>query len=195
MTSDSPGASLGWQDAQIVIPKAWLSFTREQLATAVARRTIAVNSGSYMRGLLVAFLWNIGGFTLCTFLPGASLVSIAGLVTTVCGFTIWSFIGLLILPTVSRNASLIIDEELLSQGTPTALISTTAQKMDQLQDDEPDRPRLIETIFHPVPNVASRAKTERVYGFAAWNVARTTLFLSWACLGFLSRCSLQRRSS
>ncbi len=173
--------------AQIVIPKAWLSFTSEQLATAIARRAIALNSGSYMRGLLVASLWNIGGFALCTFLPGAGLGSVAELVTTVCGFTIWSFVGLLILPTVSRNASLKIDEEILTQGVPATLIFTTAQKMDQLQDDEPVRPRLIETIFHPVPNVASRKKNEPVSGFAAWNVARTTLFFSWACLGFLSR--------
>ena len=173
--------------AQIVIPKAWLSFTKEQLATAIARRAIAVNSGSSMRGLLVAFLWNIGGFGLCTFLPGAGLASVAGLLTTVCGFTIWSFIGWLILPTISRNASLNIDEELLTQGMPATLISTTALQMDQLQDDEPERPRLIETIFHPVPNVASREKNEPVRGFAAWNVARTTLFFSWACLGFLSR--------
>ena len=28
--------------AQIVIPKAWLSFTREQLATAIARRAMAI---------------------------------------------------------------------------------------------------------------------------------------------------------
>ncbi len=172
---------------QIVIPKAWLSFTCEQLATAVARRAIAVNNGNYMRGLMVAFLWNIIGFTLCTLLPGASLESVGGLVTTVCGFTLWSFIGLLTLPTASRNASLKIDEELLTKGMPATLISATAQKMDRLQDDEPERPRLIEAIFHPVPNVSSRNQNVPVRGFAAWNVARNTLFFSWGCLGFLSR--------
>ena len=173
--------------AQIVIPKAWLSFTIEQLATAIARRAIAINSGSYTRGLILAFAWNVAGFLLCSLILGAGLASVAALITTVCGFTLWSFIGLLILPTVSRNASLKIDEELLTQGMPATLISTTAQKMDQLQDDEPERPRLIEMIFHPVPNVTSRNRSEPVRGLAAWNVARTTLFFSWACLGFLSR--------
>ena len=142
--------------AQIVIPKAWLSFTREQLATAIARRAVAVHSGSYSRGLAVAFAWNVGGFLLCSMIPGGGLTTVAELVTTISGFTLWSFLGLLTLPTLSRNASLAIDNELLRQGMPAELISSTAFKMDELQDGEPERSRWIETIFHPVPNVSSR---------------------------------------
>jgi len=124
---------------------------------------------------------------LCSLLPAASLATVAGLVTTICGFTLWSFFGLLVLPTISRNASLKIDQELLDRGTPLELITKTAFTLDQMQDGEPDRSRIVETIFHPVPNVTSRNKDEPVRGLAAWNVARTTLFFSWACLGFLSR--------
>lgn len=175
------------RNAQIVIPEAWLAFTRQQLATAIARRSIAVYSGSYTRGLLLAFVWNVGGFAISSLLPGAGLTSVAGLATTVCGFTLWSFLGLLTLPTLSRNASLKIDQELRQQGISPELIRESALTMDQLQDDEPERPRLIETIFHPVPNVTSRNPSETIRGLAAWNVARTTLFFSWACLGFLSR--------
>jgi hypothetical protein len=104
-----------------------------------------------------------------------------------CGFTVWSFLGLLVLPTVSRNASLQIDEELVHLGLPFELITNTASTMDHLQDGEPERSRFIETIFHPVPSVNGRNQSKTVKGFAAWNVARTTLFLSWACLGLLSR--------
>ena len=111
--------------AQIVIPNAWLTFTREQLATAIARRAVAINSGSYSRGLLLAFAWNVCGFVLCSLLPAAGLTTVAGLVTTVCAFTLWSFLGLLVLPTVSRNASLKIDQELLQQGTPIESVSYT----------------------------------------------------------------------
>ena len=175
------------KNARIVIPKAWLSFTTEELATAIARRAFAVGSGSYMWGLVFAFTWNLAGFFVCSFLPGAGLASVAGLMTTVCGFTLWSFLGLLTLPTVSRNASLKIDQALVLQGMPLALITNTASSMDQLQDDEPKRPRLVETIFHPVPSVHGRNCNKPVTGIAAWNVARTTLFFSWACLGFLSR--------
>ena len=57
--------------ARIVIPESWLKFSTAQLAAAIARRAIAIDSGSYRRGLVVAFLWNIVGFMLCTQLPGA----------------------------------------------------------------------------------------------------------------------------
>ena len=182
------GGIIGFgKHAQIVIPEAWLSFDREQLAVAIARRAVAINSGSYTMGLLFAFVWNACGFLLCSLIPGAELVSVAGLVTTVCGFTLWSFLGLLTLPTLSRNASLKIDQQLTKQGMPSELIRSAAFTMDQLQDGEPERPQFIEAIFHPVPNVTSRNRTEPVGGLAAWNVARTTLFFSWACLGFLSR--------
>jgi len=175
------------QGAQIIIPRAWLSFEREQLATAIARRATAINSGSYTRGLIAALLWNACGFLLCSFAPGAELTTVAGLMTTVCAFTLWSFLGLLILPSVSRNASLKIDQELMKQGMSAELIRSAAFSMDELQDGEPERPGMIETIFHPVPTVASRNPIQPVRGPAAWNVARTTLFFSWACLGFLSR--------
>ncbi|MFK7768436.1 MAG: hypothetical protein AB8B55_14540 [Mariniblastus sp.] len=181
--------------AKIIVPKTWLKFPTEQLATAIARRAMAINSGSYTRGLAIALVWNVCGFLLCAMLPGAGLTSVASLLTTICGFTLWSFVGLLTLPTASRNASLSIDQLLIKQGTPADLISDTAYEMDQLQDGEPERPALIETIFHPVPNVASRKGVHPVTGFEAWNVARTTLFFSWACLGFLSRsvhCNIGR---
>ena len=181
--------------AQIVIPQAWLSFDREQLAAAIARRAAAVNSGSYSRVLVLAFAWNICGFLVCSQIPGAGLATVAGLVTTISGFTLWSFLGLLTLPTLSRNASLKIDEQLLRQGIPANLISETAFTMDQLQDGEPERSRLVDAIFHPVPNVSSRNLDAPSGGLAAWNVARTTLFFSWPCLGFLARsvhCNIGR---
>lgn len=181
--------------ATIVIPQAWLSFDNPELATALARRSAAISSGSYVRGLTLAFAWNLIGFGLCSLIPADGLASIAGLVTTLCWFTLWSFIGLLVLPTVSRNASLLIDDELVRRGVPLEWVANTAASMDQLQDDEPARPRWIETIFHPVPSVQGRSRPDRGRGIGAWNVARTTLFFAWPCLGLLSRsvhCNLGR---
>lgn len=175
------------KNAQIIVPKAWLSFSREQLATAIARRAVALESGSYTLGLILAFVWNLGGFYLCTLFPEAGLASVAQLMTTACVFTLWSFLGLLTLPSVSRSASLKVDQTLVERGMPGQLIEKTAFSMDQFQDGEPERPALIETIFHPVPNVSSRNQATPIRGWTAWNAARTTLFFSWACLGFLSR--------
>ena len=174
--------------ARIVVPEAWLEvMTKEQLATAIARRAIAITSGSYTRGLLLAFLWNVIGFAFCCLLPYAGLTSVAALVTTFCWFTLWSFVGLLVLPTLSRNASLQIDQILSEKGASSDLIFETAYSQDKMQDGEPDRPKLIELIFHPVPSVSSRNNVTPKSTLGAWNVARTTLFFSWACFGVLSR--------
>jgi hypothetical protein len=179
----------------IVIPKAWLSFRNEELATALARRALAIRTGSYSRGLVLAFGWNLLGFFLASLIPENGVSTVAGLVSAICWFTLWSFMGLLILPTVSRNACLMIDDELVRLGLPPSWVTSTASTMDQLQDDEPQRPRWIEAIFHPVPSVHGRSRPERGRGLAAWNVARTTLLFSWPCLGVLSRsvhCNLGR---
>ena len=132
-------------------------------------------------------IWNLLGFSICTWLPGAGVTSVAELVTTVCGFSLWSFLGLLTLPTLSRDAALQIDWTLRKQGAESELIESTARQQDLMQDGEPDRPALIETIFHPVPSVNSRVHERPRYFMGSWNVARNSLFVSWACLGLLSR--------
>jgi hypothetical protein len=120
-------------------------------------------------------------------LPGASVDNVAGFVTLLCGFTLWSFLGLLTLPTISRKASLMVDGKLVEKEVSFDLILRTASSMDRLQDDESERPSFVETIFHPVPSVRRRERHQVVKGLVAWNVARTALFFSWSCLGFLSR--------
>jgi hypothetical protein len=176
------------QRSKIVIPEGWFRLlSDDELALAIARRAVAIHSGSYHRGLLAAAVWNLGGFLLATLLPGAGVASVAELVTTFCGFTLWSFAGLLLLHTFSRHASLQIDRQLIAEGVPDHLIRDTAWALDQMQDGEPHRPRLIETIFHPVPSVSRRNRPVNTSLPSAWNVARTTLFFSWACFGMLTR--------
>ena len=65
------GGIIGFgSNVRIVIPSAWLqTMTNEQLATAIARRAIAISSGSYTRGVVTAILWNVIGFALCCSLP------------------------------------------------------------------------------------------------------------------------------
>ena len=182
------GGIIGFgNSATIVIPQAWLGvMSKAELATVIARRAIAFNSGSYYRGLTFACGWNLLGFVICTQLPNAGVESVAALANTICGFTLWSFLGLLTLPTLSRNASLQIDHLLSERGTPKDLIYNTADSFDRMQDGEHSRPRWVETIFHPVPSVGRRNARPH-QGPAAWNVARTALFFSWACFGVLSR--------
>ncbi len=173
----------------ILIPRHWAAtLTAPQLAAAVCRRVEAVKSGSRTRGLMLAFGWTLVGFSLATILPGAGVKSVAELVTTCCGFTLWTFLGLLLLPSVSRFASYAIDDRIQRRGVSQQLLHETLAAIDQLQDDEPHRPALVETIFHPVPSLGNRRMASRSRSYVgAWHAARMTLYLSWACLGLLSR--------
>lgn len=162
----------------------------EGLALQIARRVGVLERGSRQRGVWIGLLWNLIGFSLATFLPNAGVTSVPGLLTTACGFTLWSFLGLLTLPSLSRPGVLEADHFAAEKGVPRALIERTIALLDQRQDDEPARSPLVETIFHPIPSVRSRVSHLTQNSSApvgAWQAARVALFLSWGCWGFLSR--------
>ena len=178
---------------RLLVPSHWRrGLGDEGLKAELLRWASVVRSGSRWRGIAAAFAWNLGGFVLASFLPGADVVSVAGLVTIVLGFTLWSFIGLLVLPSLSRPAVLAADRRALEAGADAAALEQTIERLDRLQDDEPDRTGVVETIFHPLPARARRiARMKADDGVAsmggAWHAARMALFLSWAGLGLLSR--------
>lgn len=172
----------------LILPRAWLDqLDTDQLSVAIARRLEALNTGSRTRGILLAVAWIIPGFAIASYLPGAGVTSIAELVTTCLGFTSWTFIGLLVLPTVSRQASYAIDSKVIHRGVPPELLKSMLKTLDRLQDDESTRPALIECIFHPVPSIENRLAFNDDGRPAAWHAARMMLFLSWSCLGLLAR--------
>ena len=193
------GGVVGWpgQDT-ILIPRKWLEvLSAPQLALAIARRFAAVSSSSRTRGLVLSLAWILSGFAIVSFVPGGGVVTVAQLVTTSCSFVGWIFAGLLILPTVSRRASYIIDRRVVEAGYDQNLLHSTLKQLDELQDDEPERNSCVETIFHPVPSVYNRRQTRRNSALTldAWHVARMILFLSWCSLGLLARvvhCNLGR---
>jgi hypothetical protein len=106
---------------------------------------------------------------------------------TCLGITLWTFLGLLTLPTLSRQASYAIDRSVIDQGASAATLHETVKTQDLFQDDEPTRSALIETIFHPVPSVDNRRAESAGTFPIAWHAARMTLFVSWACMGMLVR--------
>jgi hypothetical protein len=173
-----------------VIPRAWWAdLSTEALAAELKRRQGALATGSRLRGVLLAFAWNLTGFWLCASLPWAGVTTVYTLVETFLGCTLWSFLGLLILPSFSRPGVLEADRYALTHGTPRQQIESAMRELDHLQDDEPRRSRWVERIFHPIPAVDNRlaalASGEGRYG--AWHAARLALYLSWAQFGLLSR--------
>ena len=172
----------------IIVPKSWLSLlSSPQLAAVIARRIEAISSGSRTRGLLLALCWTIAGFMFSCLFCGGAPVSVAQLIAICFTFTCWTFLGLLILPSISRQSAYALDQRIKMRGVSPALLQRSLREIDHLQDDEPERPALVETIFHPVPAVERRDVNGGTTTAAAWHAARTTLFLSWSCLGLLSR--------
>ena len=168
-------------------------------AVAVRRRRQAIETGGWRRGRLVAIGFTLAGIALAATVVGSErLASAEGVVSLSLFFTLWSFLGLLVLPTPSRRGVADIDRSLLAAGCSRAAMERTIRQLDDLQDREQERPPVIEAIFHPVPSVESRLRGPHATGIrGAWDAARTAVYLSSAGLGLLGRavhCNCGRQS-
>lgn len=198
----------GWSGAdgkRLWVPAHWVSeLTAAQLTVAIARRVAVRESGLRRRGVLVAMVWSTTGFAVAASAPHADLVTAAGFVSTIAWFTLWSFLGVLLLPSLSRPAVFAADRRVAQMYDPADVAATIAQ-LDAWQDDEDERSPVVETIFHPVPSRAARMRALAAAArgdadapaTAAWHATRMMLFLSWAGLGGLARavhCNIGRPS-
>lgn len=180
---------------KLVLPATWFNtLTAEQIGVQIVRRLGALHRESRSRGVWLALIWNFAGFWIAASLAGGvqGVSSARGLFVTILYFNLWAFLGLLVLPSLSRPGVYEVDRFARDKGVPEPLLNETIEQLDKLQDDEPARSRLVETIFHPIPSVKNRQlklsrKQVRGMSMGAWHGARMALFLSWACLGFLSR--------
>lgn len=155
------------------------------------RREAVRQSGARTLGIVGAALFDLVGLAVVLFATSASVTSVAGVASVSLWVTLWSFLGLLVLPSLSRRAVIAADRSAVSGGIDRDELTPVLRRLDAAQEDEPRRRRLVETIFHPVPSLEGRiAALGAESGPAlpqAWNMARAALFLSWASLGLLSR--------
>lgn len=173
--------------ARVVLPDAWQRELGDLLEVEVTRRR-SLTGASYALGITLALAWTVGGVALSLALPGGGADGVAAMVTTGAWFTLWSFAGLLILPSVSRPAVMAADAA-AAAAFPAADVAAVIRDLDRLQDDEPERPGSVEVIFHPIPGAERRIQrlgTSRS-GVRPANVARLALPMSWCCLGFMGR--------
>jgi len=173
-----------------VLPARW----REVLGSggfelAVNRRSLAVKTGSWWRGRAVALLFTLAGLTAAAWLVGtARLGTPGGTIAFSLWFSLWSFLGLLTLPSLSRRGVIEIDDRAQAEGLSHMAMRTTTRLLDELQDGEPMRPALVETLFHPIPSVQTRLDGPRAQGrIGYWDAARTSVYLSLSGLGLLGR--------
>ena len=200
------GAWTGADAKRLWVSERWVrELPLEALTIALARRAGVRALGLRRRGVLVAVAWNTIGFATATQMPRAELMTAAGFVTVMAWFTLWTFLGLLVLPTLSRPAVFAADRWARSSYDAVSVASTITQ-LDRWQDDESDRAIGIEAIFHPVPARGARLRTlasddrptdTAAVASGAWHATRVMLYLSWAGLGGLARavhCNIGRPS-
>lgn len=173
-----------------LLPMRWRDVLGpEGYALAASRRSVAIKTGGWWRGRAVALLFTAVGLLFAALLVGSSNLGTGwGTIQFSLWFSLWSFLGLLTLPTLSRRGVIEIDERVQSEGYTAQLMRTNTERLDQLQDGEPMRSSLVETIFHPVPSVENRLegpRSHQVVGF--WDAARTSIYLSVAGIGLLGR--------
>lgn len=165
------------------------------LRAQLARRVGVLTSGLRRRGVLVAIAWNTAGLVLALQLPRADLVTAAGVVTVMAYATLWSFVGVLVLPSRSRPAVLAADA-FGAAATTRDDVARTVRTLDALQDDEPARSEWVERIFHPVPAREARLAAlaalpepidARAAAQGAWHATRMMLYTSGGALGLLGR--------
>ncbi len=173
-----------------VLPERWRELLGpESFGIAEARRNSVVRTGGWRRGRIVALLFTWFGLACAAAIVGSeNLARAHGIVELSLLFTMWSFFGLLILPTLSRSGVAEIDQQLRVAGFDRGVIERTMRCVDDLQDGERSRPSIVETIFHPIPSVHNRLDGPRAnYRRGYWDVARSAVYLSASGLGLLGR--------
>lgn len=198
-TIDASDASFagGWTGARglevLLLPARWArTLDAEALHAVLVRRRLGLQSGARAQGAIAALAFNGSGVVLVTaLLPGAGFDGVGPLAVFSAGMTLWSFAGLLTLPTLARSAVYALDQRAAAELGGSEALVRALERLDVDQEDEPSRDPAVETIFHPVPALESRVAALRRPGaapaFVPWRVARLALFTSWASLSWLSR--------
>jgi hypothetical protein len=178
---------------RFVIPASWFdTLSADGIAAQIARRIGIVQNESRTRGVFIAIAWNLLGLWLAINLTGSGAInSVRGLFTVSLWFTLWSALGMVVLPTFSRQGVYEADRFAKKAGVPQDVMETVITELDKQQDDEPTRSRWEEWIFHPTPSADNRIvelSRKRARGpIGAWHASSAALYTSWAGLGFLSR--------
>jgi hypothetical protein len=175
--------------AAILLPESWVSgLAGAELETVIQRRRWEVQNQIPARAFFSVVCWNLAGCIVGSWLldlPGREPGSAVFLQS--CWMTLWGFLGLLLLPTVSRRAVFAADQAAAAKGCDVA---GWIRKFPDITGEDGNAGALIQRIFYPIPSAKERlhrlgkAPESLVLG----NVARMNLFLSLATTTFLGRC-------
>ena len=172
---------------RILLPAQWENSLGESgMSTLLARRMLIVKMGWRNRGLALALMWVCGSWTAAALIVGFPDGTVATTLNQIFLSSVFHFLGLLTLPTPTRNMTLLVDRHMKNEPGGTQDFQSWVQRFSDLTDGEKNRHPWIERIFHPLPSVQSRL-SGTPSGWAAWNATRTMLYLSIFTGGLLWR--------
>jgi hypothetical protein len=128
-------------------------------------------------------------FGLALVAHGASVSSVADVVSVFLYFLMFSFAGLLLLPSFNRRSVFLLDGHVAAESDASMLCNAIST-VDEMTEQDASRSSAAESVFQPIPCPARRVAALHhppSRGTGTWNVATTTLFLSRAFGGPLSR--------
>jgi len=174
--------------ARSLLPAHWLiGLPEDQLAAESSRRQWQVERGLPARALILVLGWNLLGASIGSLACGlADRQPAEALLGYACWMTIWAFGGLLLLPTLSRNAVFAADRFAAEVGhDPRSWITHFP---DVVGEDGSSR-SAVQAIFYPIPSAALRLRQlEQPHSrMILGNLARSNLYYSWATLTLLGR--------
>lgn len=175
---------------RVLLPARWIrELDRQSVSVVRERRRIAATSAAWIRGRVLALAFTWTGIALAAVLVGSERLATAeGIITFSLIFTLWSFLGLLLLPTPSRAGVVEVDRAARESGVDPESLVKAARALDQYQDRESERRAGIEVVFHPIPSVRNRFEGPLITGGRGFlDAARTAIFLSASGLGLLGR--------
>lgn len=194
----------GWIGAwrpTLWIPAHWTGSDMQTLRRVQwVRRSVQLRSGARMRGWWAAVLWPALGLWLSVSLLPFTWDDARLWLAVPAMSTLWSFVAVLLLPTMSRPAVYHADAEAARVvGAPDTAQSIA--QLDQWQDDEPERTPLVESIFHPVPSAGNRARrltdersADNRGGHQQTRLTLLTSLVTGSVLGRVVHCNIGRPS-
>lgn len=176
--------------ARIILPSHWFQLlSKQQLDAEIFRRQWQLDQRMPQKSLLAILGWNLAGYGAgAWFLGLGNMPWTEALLMYSCWMTLWGFLGLLILPSLSRGAVFAADKAAAAAGFE---VTPWITRYPQIVAEDGSSNPLVESIFYPVPSAANRLSqlngSEDRATAGVGGLARTNLYLSWATLTLLGR--------
>ncbi|MEI6870870.1 MAG: hypothetical protein WCL08_01175 [Verrucomicrobiota bacterium] len=174
--------------ASVLLPESWKAqITAAQLEAVVYRRLWEVERNIPLRSYLFVLLWNLAGCRIGSVLLDLSWRTVEhAILLQSCWMTLWGFLALLLLPTLSRSSVFAADRAMKLKGCdPKSWII----QFPQITGEDGNSKTALQRIFYPIPSSAERLQQleNPVSLPILGNVARTNLFVSMCTLSLLGR--------